>query len=134
VTGSFETFASVLHSRPGYAYSCVNEHLAIRSRLDRDVSAGAFKHADVAAQLMRRDRRSCGAVLDQADQPARFGVRCTGAEPSASGGKGAGSSAAKAEAAPGQMGLSTGHVGISVQVANAAEPVIDELNRRISPD
>ena len=71
------------HLRARDADAGVDQHLAVGSGEDRDVAAGAFEHADVVAQLVGHDRRSRGAVLDQADEAARLRKGLAGCEPAA---------------------------------------------------
>src|SRR5438445_2388319 len=69
--------------RARYADPGIDEHLAIRARQDGDVSAGALEDADIVSQLVRHYGRHRGAILDQADDAARFGKCLARRRPSA---------------------------------------------------
>ena len=71
--------------RARYADAGVDEHFAVRTGQDGDVSAGAFEHADIVSQLVRDDGRNRGAVLDQADEAARLRKRLARRKPSSRG-------------------------------------------------
>jgi hypothetical protein len=58
--------------RTRYANTGIDKHFAVGAGEDGDVSAGALEYADVVSQLVRNDGRYRGAVLDQADEPARL--------------------------------------------------------------
>src|SRR5262245_12352985 len=73
---------------PGDPDAAVDQELAVGASQYRDISAGAFEHADVVPQFVCLHRRRCGAVLDQADQSSCFCKRLARREP-ARGGKAA---------------------------------------------
>ena len=81
----------------------IDQHLAVGPGQHGDGAAGAFEHADIAAQLVRDDRRHGGAVLDQADDAARLRKGLAWREPSSRGRGGRAADAAKTEAAPRQQ-------------------------------
>jgi hypothetical protein len=65
------------HLGPRHGNARVDEDFAVRAGKDRNVPAGAFQHADVVPQFVGRDRRGCGAVLDQANETPRLSERFT---------------------------------------------------------
>ena len=89
------------HLLAGDADSGIDKHFAFRSCKDHNISAGAFEHADVVAQLVSLYQRSRGAVLDQADKAACLRICLAGAEPPAGSRKASCSHAAQAKAATG---------------------------------
>ena len=52
--------------------AAIDEHLAIRPGQNGDVAAGALKHADIIPDLVRRDRRLRGIILEHTDEPSRL--------------------------------------------------------------
>jgi CheY-like chemotaxis protein len=83
-----------------HADAGIDQHFAVRAGQDGDIPAGAFKHADIVAQLVRHDGRYRGAVLDQTDKAARLRERLAGGKPSSRGREGCTTGATEAEAPP----------------------------------
>jgi hypothetical protein len=91
--------------RAGDADTAIDQHLAVRAGEHRDVTAGALEYADIVSQLVGDDRRHRRAVLDHADEAARFRVGLTGRQPAVGCGKGGAADAAQAKAATRQQVL-----------------------------
>jgi hypothetical protein len=81
--------------RARYADAGIDHDLAILAGENGDIAAGSLEYADVVSQSVRRDRRSRGAVFDQADQTAGFREGLARRQPSAQGGSTADAAQAK---------------------------------------
>jgi hypothetical protein len=52
--------------------AAIDEHFAIRPGQNGNIAAGTLKHADVIPQIMLRNRRYRGMILERTDEASRL--------------------------------------------------------------
>ena len=72
------------HLRARYADAGIDQHLAIAPGNHGDISAGTFKHTDIAAKRVSVDGRGRSAIFNEADDTSGFSEGLVRRKPTAS--------------------------------------------------
>src|SRR5262249_2882197 len=69
--------------RARHANAAIDRHLSVGTGQDGNIATGAFKHAQISAELVRSHRRRRRTVFDESHYPAGFCKSLPRAEPAA---------------------------------------------------